>query len=571
MGVESAAWKVAAWLATYALHSTVLIAVAWLAVLALSRVTRVRDFAAAIREWMWKLALFGGLATATAQVGFSIETWRLEWIPSPSQSTALVERAASAPAPDTLEPSRPAAWTFAPIVAALPKLDRQVEPSARRTPAVHPLLAPALLQLRMLEAEHESAPRFRVATMNVPAEVSAPATPSRPIPWIELALGLWIIGIAIGLVRWAREWQRLARCVRGRVAIESGLVFRDLETLRKRAGFNRRVRLSCAPGIAAPLTMGVLRAEICLPPRALRALQRDEIRAVLAHELAHAVRNDTAWLCLCRLLEIAFFFQPLNRIARRRLQEDVESLCDDWAVVHTGECVPLASSLTEIAGWIVAEHRRLPALAMVAHGSALSHRVRRLLDEERAPVVMQGRMGLTAIASLCCAGAAFALPGISTSAPADRFAAVEACSAVDDCDDKDCDDKACPDADKCKDCEIDDARPASESPTTLAGVPIEWTAPPLLAATSTIAVLLPAAGVEPLGARPLDVGGLIEEIASLQHGLDSLRAEASVFGADDLQPRIDALTKRLESLRTMQTRLYELLQQYQHGSLLDQP
>jgi beta-lactamase regulating signal transducer with metallopeptidase domain len=553
VGVESAAWNVAAWLATYALHSTVLIAVAWLAVLALSRVTRLRDFAAGIREWMWKLALFGGLATATAQVVFSIETWRLEWIPSNAESTARVERAEPAPAPPT----------FAPIVAAAPKLDLPSEPGAPRTDSVHPLLAPALLQIRRLGTESESAPLFRVATMHAPAESSAPTIPSRPLPWIEIALGLWLTGIAIGLVRWAREWQRLARCVRGRVAIESGLVFRDLETLRKRAGSNRRVRLSCAPGIAAPITMGVLRAEICLPPRALRALQRDEIRAVLAHELAHAVRRDTAWLCLCRLLEIAFFFQPLNRVARRFLQEDVETLCDDWAVVHTGECVPLASSLTEIAGWIVGEHRRLPATAMVVHGSALSHRVRRLLDEERAPVVLRGRMGLTAITSLCCAGAALALPGVSTTPTADRVAALEDCADADECDERERSD-----AGACHDCGIDEAVESAEAPATPleASAALEWNGTPLLTGTSMIATLLSAADVE-----PLDVSGLLHEIDSLQHGLDTLKAEATLFGADELQERIDALATRLESLRAMQARLDTLLEQYQAWPLLDRP
>jgi hypothetical protein len=586
---ESIGWTVSEWLATYALHSTVLIAAAWLAALALSRVTRLRDFAAGIREWMWKLALLGGLATATAQVGFSIETWRLEWIPAAEESVAVVEPAPSAP---RLAPSRPAPWTHAPIVAAVPKADRPAETNARGE-TVNPFLAPALLQIQMLDAERDSGPVFRLATSSVPAESRTPVTASRSIPWLQIALGIWLTGIAIGLVRWAREWKRLARCVRGRVAIESGLVFRDLEALRKRAGFTRRVRLSCAPGIAAPITMGVLRAEICLPPRALRALQRDEIRAVLAHELAHAVRRDTAWLCLCRLLEIAFFFQPLNRIARRMLQEDVESLCDDWAVVHTGECVPLASSLTEIAGWIVGEHRRLPAPAMVVHGSALSHRVRRLLDEERAPVVLRGRMGLTAIASLCCAGAALALPGVSTTTAsmADRVALLDDCSDADECDKKECDKARCDEnkahcdekehvvADACPDCAIDEDARAAETPATSAeglleaSLPLDWNRAPLLTgtgtiatSTGTIATLLTAADDE-----PLDVSGLLEEIDSLEHALDTLKAEATLFGAGELQSRIDALAKRLESLRVMQSRLDTLLQRYQAWPLLDRP
>jgi beta-lactamase regulating signal transducer with metallopeptidase domain len=549
-----AAESIASWLATYAIHSTALIAIAALAVLALSRIDRLRDFAAAIREWTWKIALLGGLATATAQAGLPIQNWRFEWAPA-APATEVVELH---PASPTLEVATP--WTLeSPIASSDPR------PALRTPTEIDPLIAPALFQLQTLATTPaETEPLFQTAELESPA---APATPDRPWPWLEIALAIWAAGIAIGLVRWGREWQRLRQCVRGRVRIESGLVFRDLEALRERAGYSRRVRLSCAPGIAAPLTMGLWHAEICLPPRALRGLQRDEIRAVLAHELAHAVRRDTAWLCLCRILEIVFFFQPLNRIVRRHLQEDVEALCDDWAVVHTGECVPLASSLTEIAGWIVNEHRRLPAPAMVVHGSALSQRVRRLLDEERAPTIVHGRLALTAIASVCCACAAVYLPGVTPNGTAHDVVACETCS--EDSEDEHSNDSESEDEGECTtevdvvevvDCEDVDVAEVEEMSSD---EDLESDEASLLSRALVLAHVDP-----PSAPEALDLSGMLEDIEELERALDSLQAEASVLRAHNLQCRLDALDARLESLRAMRARLYELLKQY---PIYDQP
>jgi hypothetical protein len=41
----------------------------------------------------------------------------------------------------------------------------------------------------------------------------------------------------------------------------------------------------------------------------------------LAHELAHLVRHDPAWLMIARLIETIFFFHRSTPLARRRMQE----------------------------------------------------------------------------------------------------------------------------------------------------------------------------------------------------------------------------------------------------------
>ena len=116
-----------------------------------------------------------------------------------------------------------------------------------------------------------------------------------------------------------------------------------------------------------------------------------EQRAVLAHELGHLVRRDPSWLALAVVVENLFFLQPLNRLARGRIQESAEYLCDDWAVEQTGGSLTLARCLAEVASWIQASRRAVPVSGMAENRSHLVERVRRLLDgaEPRAQTLMR--------------------------------------------------------------------------------------------------------------------------------------------------------------------------------------
>ena len=69
-----------------------------------------------------------------------------------------------------------------------------------------------------------------------------------------------------------------------------------------------------------------MRGEICLPQQALTQLDAEQQAALLAHELAHVARRDPLWLLLSGALECLFFFQPLIRVASRRMQDCAEYL-----------------------------------------------------------------------------------------------------------------------------------------------------------------------------------------------------------------------------------------------------
>src|SRR5262249_45086696 len=122
-------------------------------------------------------------------------------------------------------------------------------------------------------------------------------------------------------------------------------------------------------------------SEICVPTLALRELDPAQRQGMLAHELAHLVRRDPVWLTVVALIENVFFFQPLNRLARRRIQTEAELLCDAWAADRMGSGIPVAKCLVRVAEWIDAAPRPVPIAGMAEERSQLIERVRHLVEE----------------------------------------------------------------------------------------------------------------------------------------------------------------------------------------------
>ncbi len=227
-----------------------------------------------------------------------------------------------------------------------------------------------------------------------------------------IARGAWGL-VAAGLLgRLVHRQARLHRMLRGRREVEDAAVLSMLAELRRNAGVWTPVRLTSSDAAPTPLALGA--AEICVPIRFLSDLRPEEQRGALAHELAHVARRDPAWHLAAGVLEAVFFFQPLNRVARLRLREAAEYLCDDWAVRQTGSPLGLARCLAEVAGWLHAGRDPIPAgtMAMAEGGSPLSERVRRLLGGGTGET--QPRRAATRLAALLLlAGVTFLAPGVA--------------------------------------------------------------------------------------------------------------------------------------------------------------
>ncbi|HEY0018621.1 MAG TPA: M56 family metallopeptidase [Longimicrobium sp.] len=330
------ALRAAAWLLTYALHSTLLLCATAL----LAR--RVRG--EAWRETLWKAALVGGLVTATAQSvsGYRppVGTWRLQ---------DAVEITASLPAEAPATPTQP-----------LPAIDKQEPRSA---------------SIASTQAATPGTP----AAAETESSTHTDSTLSLSIaPLVDLAVALWAVIAALLIVRIAWRQQRLRGMLRGRHAVADEQVLGMMAGLRRNAGIWRSVRLTVCDAAPTPLALG--RGEICVPPRFLTDLDPEEQRSALAHELAHLARRDPAWHFAVGMIEAVFFFQPLNRLARLRLRESAEFLCDEWAARQTGSPLGLARCLAAVASWVAPGRSPIPAgtMAMAEGGSPLVQRVQRL-------------------------------------------------------------------------------------------------------------------------------------------------------------------------------------------------
>lgn len=340
------------WLLTYAIHSTILLVVAWGA-------TRRWARHPATAELFWKGAMLGGILTASVQL--------------------LLER-------------RPAGTIVLPSAASVPALaptTLHTAPPATAPDGAAPTTAPG-----------DAGPTS-----------GAPTREGWRLPLVPLLFGTWLVAaIALVLAYLGRRLVLVGRLTeRHRVADDP--VVDMLDGLRRDMGHDRAVLLTTATTISSPLAMG--RSEICVPTAVLTDLEPEQQRAMLAHELAHLVRRDPFWLALASVVERLFFFQPLNRIARRGIQESAEYLCDAMAARRAGSGIPLARCLAKVAEWIQTSPLGVPVAGMAEQRSLLVSRIQRLIDGSM-PTAAGPRRGAAVTVLVALVAVVFTVPGVSS-------------------------------------------------------------------------------------------------------------------------------------------------------------
>src|SRR5438034_414297 len=288
-----------------------------------------------------------------------------------------------------------------------------------------------------LELATPAAVRLPVATLpqtaplnQPPAPVSDPANPSGQSPaTVRDATGgsvsrapslplvvvlLWgAIALGSSLYYVARRLILVGRLADRRL-VSDGPLAATLAELQRTTGYRRRVHLTMARTISSPVALGL--SEICVPELALSELGAEQQRSMLAHELAHLARRDSLWLGGASLIERFFFFQPLNRLARRELETTAEYLSDEWATRKTGSAVALAKCLATVAEWIQASPLGVPVAGLAERRSFLVSRIARLL-EGRLPSSPASRRGWAVAAALGVAVTIAAAPRVSQSSP----------------------------------------------------------------------------------------------------------------------------------------------------------
>jgi beta-lactamase regulating signal transducer with metallopeptidase domain len=215
---------------------------------------------------------------------------------------------------------------------------------------------------------------------------------------------VWAAGSLLMLVRVVRSVILVRRL--GAEA-ESGQVTSELlarihalvAEVSRRLGLRASVSVLISSRVQVPGVVGTLWPVLLMPPALVTGVPLEQLRIVIAHELAHVRRYDFLVNLAQMVIEALLFFNPAVWWMSRQIRIEREACCDAMAVSATGEAIPVARALVEVVarlreslGDSAANGFALAAGVQQlaedpAQESSLLDRVRRIIVPEQRPHV----------------------------------------------------------------------------------------------------------------------------------------------------------------------------------------
>jgi beta-lactamase regulating signal transducer with metallopeptidase domain len=123
--------------------------------------------------------------------------------------------------------------------------------------------------------------------------------------------------------------------------------------------------LAMSSKISGPVTLGIRRGVLLIPPGFLWNVGEDDLDAMLAHEFAHMCRHDFAKNLTYELVSLPVTYHPLFWLTRSRVAESREMVCDAMAAEAVAGREKYARSLLRLAAMLA---NRAPARTLHAIG-----------------------------------------------------------------------------------------------------------------------------------------------------------------------------------------------------------
>ncbi len=200
--------------------------------------------------------------------------------------------------------------------------------------------------------------------------------------WVGLA-ALWAAGALVVAGFIARNHLRLLLSIRRMAPAHDPRLLDCFAREKARHGAAAELRLSADPDVE-PATFGVFAAaRVVLPASATNWPQAD-LRAVLAHELAHVARRDWAVKLATQAMVAVYWFHPAAWRIAARLEEEAECACDDRALASGSAPCDYADCVISLARTLRAHPSPAFARASAPFTAFLQRRITMLLDPSRS-------------------------------------------------------------------------------------------------------------------------------------------------------------------------------------------
>jgi beta-lactamase regulating signal transducer with metallopeptidase domain len=215
---------------------------------------------------------------------------------------------------------------------------------------------------------------------------------------VPAAAVVWLAGLMLYLVRVGREWRRAQQLQRLDLDDAGEPVQSVVAELRSRLSLRTNVNVRRSRRASVPMVLGWLRPVILLPTSTAASLAPRQLRAVLAHELAHVRRRDYLANLLQMAAETLLFHHPAAHWISRRIRTEREYCCDDVAVSVGSDPADYARALAALD-----DARDDCRLAVAAASGTLLDRIQRIVGHPRPVLTPMRGVAALAFASLLAA------------------------------------------------------------------------------------------------------------------------------------------------------------------------
>ncbi|MFL6604017.1 MAG: M56 family metallopeptidase [Steroidobacteraceae bacterium] len=195
-------------------------------------------------------------------------------------------------------------------------------------------------------------------------------------------IALWGCGTFAVVTYWLLRWRRIQRVRRA----------------SKPAALEFEVPVRCSKMLFEPGVVGLVRPVLVVPEGIEARLTREQLRAVLAHELCHVRRRDNLTATFHMVVEALFWFYPLVWWLGARLVDERERACDEEVLSTGNSPVAYAEGILQICQ----HYLESPLICAAGVGGAnLKRRIEAIMNN-------QVTSRLSGVKKLILAAAAFA-------------------------------------------------------------------------------------------------------------------------------------------------------------------
>ncbi|MDW5264856.1 MULTISPECIES: M56 family metallopeptidase [Acidobacteriaceae] len=170
--------------------------------------------------------------------------------------------------------------------------------------------------------------------------------------------------------------------------------------------------IASTPMVAGPLTLGLRRRVLLVPPEFMEKAEASDVEAVLGHELAHMRRRDYAKNVLYELVSLPVSYHPMTRWLKAQIRQSRELVCDAMAAEFVTTREHYARSLLRLASLMSSQTQTMNIHAIgIFDANILERRVMSLMTKpkETRGLLRIGVAAVCVVVGVATCGSALAL------------------------------------------------------------------------------------------------------------------------------------------------------------------